>query len=179
MSSCSLASSDNRVPCALSLIMESLSDLIDHILVEAPLKVMDKVAAVLALLNEILKVFLGGLHIFLLPVMEHLVEYLVLLRAKASLFLSSALSQVIIVLNLLVYHLILELFACFFLDNHLADDLCIDCLLISDHRVLEVLGLSPLDILINTELVLKSFPSTVHSTGHLISQFDLVGIIWS
>ena len=40
---------------ALSLlIMESLSDLIDHILVEAPLKLMDEVAAVLALLNEIL-----------------------------------------------------------------------------------------------------------------------------
>ena len=59
---------------ALSLlIMESLSDLVDHILVETPLKLMNEVAAVLALLNEILQVFLGGLHVILLPVMEHLV----------------------------------------------------------------------------------------------------------
>ena len=59
---------------ALSLlVMESLSDLVDHILVETPLKLMNEVAAVLALLNEILQVLLGGLNIILLPVVEQLV----------------------------------------------------------------------------------------------------------
>jgi hypothetical protein len=111
--------------------------------------------------------------------MEHLEEYLVLLRPKASLLLSAALSLVIIVLNLLIDHLVLELFTGLFLDNHLADDLCIDCLLISDHRALEVLGLSPLDVLLYTELVLKPFPGTVHGAGHLICQLDLVGIVGS
>ena len=163
---------------ALSLlIMESLSDLINHILVETPLKLVNEIAAVLALLNELLQVFLGGLNIVLLSVVEHLEEYLVFLRSEASLLLSAALSLVIIVLDLLVDHLVLELLAGLFLDNHLADNLCIDCLLISDHRVLEVLGLSSLDILFNAEFVLKSFPGTVHSLGHLICQLDLVGIV--
>jgi hypothetical protein len=59
---------------ALSLlVMESLSNLVDHILVETPLKLMNEVAAVLALLNEILQVLLGGLNIILLPVVEQLV----------------------------------------------------------------------------------------------------------
>jgi hypothetical protein len=165
---------------ALSLlIMESLSDLIDHILVETPLKMMNEVAAVLTLLNEVLQVLLGSLHVILLPVVEHLVGQLVLLRPESSLFLSAALSLVIIVLDLLVDHLILELLTGLFLDNNFADDLGIDGLLISDHRVLEVLGLSPLDVLFNAELVLKPFPGTIHGAGHLICQLDLVGIVGS
>jgi len=165
---------------ALSLlVMESLSDLVDHILVETPLKLMNEVAAVLALLNEILQVLLGGLHIILLPVVEQLVEYLVFLWAEACLLLSAALPLVIFVLDLLVDHLVLKFLAGLILDDHLADDLSIDCLLISNNRVLEVLGLSPLHVLFVAEFVLKALPGTVHGAGHLIGQLYLVGVVWS
>lgn len=165
---------------ALSLlVMESLSDLVDHILVETPLKLMNEVAAVLALLNEILQVILGGLHIVLLPVVEQLVEYLVFLGAETRLLLSAAFPLLVFIVDLLVDHLVLELLAGLFLDDHLADDLGIDCLLISDHRVLEVLGLSPLHVLFIAEFVLEPFPGAVHGPGHLIGQLDLIGVVGS
>jgi len=165
---------------ALSLlVMESLSDLVDHILVETPLKLMNEVAAVLALLNEILQVLLGGLHIILLPVVEQLVKNLVFLGAEAGLLLSAALPLVVFVLDLLVDHLVLELLAGLILDDHLADNLSIYCLLISDHRVLEILGLSSLYVLFIAEFVLESLPGAVHGAGHLIGQFHLVGVVGS
>jgi hypothetical protein len=54
-------------------VMESLSDLIDHILVETSLKRVHEIAFVLSLLDQILKVLLGSLLVLSLSVDHHLI----------------------------------------------------------------------------------------------------------
>ena len=161
------------------LVMKSLSDLIDHILVETSLKWVHEIALVLSLFDQLLKVLLGGLLVLSPPVGHHLIQKLILFRPEASALLLASLAFLCLVLDLLENNLVLQLLAGLFLDHHLTDNVRIDSLLITNHRVLEVLRLSTLGFLFITQLVFKTFPGPIKSASHLVCVFYLIRVVWS